>query len=316
MKLKRDSVPFTAVMPHHAGDVLFLALAIKQTKSYLNGMIVSNWYHDIVKNISDEINLKGVDLLPMMRDGNKKTDEEIFLDTVSLLTENEKNSRFYYYCRPAREFWISHFHMIDQFAFAVGATIDAEKDLVSRRCLPKNWMPESIAPPYKILLHFEGGWPLKAYPENDQRKLIEMFYTNGFKLTMLTSRHVSAKEFQAVKYTNLADYKKLLLGHHIIIGMDSFPVHYAAFIKGSPAICLFGPTISKVSCGFKSKYYILLDNNMDCTHCGGVTKCPRNVRTECDNFSEPGSVFHATVAMLNEIYIEDKKACPMQEITL
>ncbi|MHB8843601.1 MAG: glycosyltransferase family 9 protein [Nitrospirota bacterium] len=303
MRQKRDSIPFTAVMPHHAGDVLFLAMAMKEAKTYLKGMIISNWYKDIMESDFKELQVKTVDLLPMMRDGNKKTDEEIILDIVSSLSEQDIHSSFYYNCRPSRNFWISNYHMIDQFGFAIGAAIDTEIDMLSRRCVPVHRVPRSLSQPYKILLHFEGGWPLKAYPEKDRITLMNMLRSTGCKLTLLSSSYTSIADVHAVKYTNLANYNKLLDENHLLIGMDSFPVHYAAFIKGTPSLCLFGNTIPMVSFCHDSDYYSYLVNTMNCTHCGGVDKCPPTMKTECDNFPAAEKVYAAVVSMLNKLYV-------------
>lgn len=304
LKITRDSIPFTAIMPYHAGDVLFLAIALKDGVSHVKKAMVSDWYLDILHECSPSIVPVPLVLTPMLRNGIAKPDEVLFGDIVALISEEDLGSSFYYYCRPSRDNWKTNFHLIDQFAFACGSTFIEKSELLSVRPIENHYLPEKVASPYKILFHLEGGWPLKRYPEGFQMAMIDLFYTKGYELTVLTSRAADSHRYKTIKYENLSRYRELLLSHHLIIGMDSFPVHYAAYVTGSPAICLYGNVKPSVSKAPLSNYYMFLSNGMECANCGSVDKCPINGKGVCDNFPGPEQVFITAEKMLNDLYAE------------
>ena len=299
---KRDSIPFVAIMPHHAGDVLFFALVLKRYKTYFNKIVINKWYADIIRDCAPGITPVILDLLPPIREGNMKTEEEYFWDVAAFLSGNDINNNFYYFCRPSRDYQISAFHLIDHFAFALGSSLVSNSSLSCNRLDKTNIPPKEVQGPLRILLHFEGGWPLKIYPKKYQQALMQKFRSAGFEVTILTSNTEYAGTYHTERYKDLAQFKELLSSHHLLIGLDSFPVHYAAHIAAYPTICLFGNTKPVNSNAHASQRYVFLENNLGCAGCGGFNKCPINRKTNCDNFPNPERIFKAAVAMLNGLY--------------
>jgi glycosyltransferase involved in cell wall biosynthesis len=302
LRHQRNSIPFVAIMPHHAGDMLFLSIALKNNTSHITRVILSERYSDILQDCAPMVRPISFPFTPMLHDGITRPDEEYFFDVVSYLKTEDIQNSLYYYCRPSREYRVSDFHLIDHYCFALGSGLQSKEDFLSSRPLPQHYLPEKKNRPFKILLHTEGGWPLKTYPENNFQMLIDRFHREGYEITLLGSRSINSNRIKTVKYSNLKNFKDLLAAHHLLIGMDSFPVHYAAHIIGSPTICLFGNTKPVNSDAPLSNYYQYLTNDLDCAGCFGFDKCPRNGRQFCNNFPEPEKILLATVAILKRLY--------------
>src|SRR3989338_5251997 len=304
LKLVRDSIPFTAIMPYHAGDVLFLAIALKESGSYVRKMIISNWYGDIPQECAPDIASLAIAITPTMRNNVSKSDEVFFWALVGLIPEEDLRSSFYYFFRPCANNWKTNFHLIDQFAFASGSTFIKKKKLLSSRLTVNHYSPERNVGRHKILFHFEGGWPLKQYPQQFQSLMIDLFHSKGYEIIVLASHMSDSDKYKVVKYDNLSSYRKLLLSQHLIIGLDSFPVHYAAYVIGLPAICIYGNVKPSVSKARLSNHYTFLTRGMECANCGAVDKCPINGKNECDNFPKPEQIFITAEKMLSNLYAQ------------
>lgn len=302
LKSRRDSIPFTAIMPHHAGDVLFLALASTRVETHFKKVVLSHWYVDIMKECSTMESVV-MELLPPIREGNAKSEDEYFEDVAEKFTDDDYKNNFFYFCRPTRDYQISAFHLIDHFAFALGADLHSKEELVSKVPPEKIFLRQGTDRK-KIILHFEGGWPLKVYPRKMQKVLIEKLLSKGFELTVLTSEEGELGKYETVKFKNLVQYKELLASHNLLIGMDSFPVHYSAHVVGLPTICLFGPTKPVNSNAVVSRHYRFLEKDLGCAGCGGFKMCHRNGRRDCGNFPEPEQVCITAERMLNDLYSE------------
>lgn len=297
----RDTTPFTAIMPHHAGDVLFMALAFNQVPSYVSRAIVNKRYVEILKEVAPQVSPVEIDLVPTLRQGCQKPDEEYFWDVISAVQTVDHCGSFFQFWRPSREYRISNFHLIDHFAFAMGASFDTECIFPSRaRTIGLSMSGDPQKP--SILLHFEGGWPLKTYPFECQKQLILQLLENNLTLTILTDKPYPDKRVHTVPYQSLAQFRELLRGHSIFVGVDSFPVHYAAHVAGSPAICMFGNTKPVNSDTPLSEHYTFLCNSMGCYGCFGFDRCPNNSSSYCDNFPAPNVVLDAAEKMLCNIY--------------
>lgn len=299
---QRNAIPFVAIMPHHAGDVLFFALAAKQVKTHIKKIVVNTWYVDIMRECAPEIIPVPLDLRPPIRDGNLITEEEYFWDVVALLPDTDIGNNFYYFCRPSSNYQISAFHLIDHFAFALGSSFASNNALFRNRAPATITSPTTMTGVCRILLHFEGGWPLKMYPPKHRQSLIQMLLSQGFEITVLTSSNEYTGDCHTERYTDLSHFKQLLSAHHLLIGMDSFPVHYAVHVAAFPAICLFGNTKPVNSDAHLSPRYVFLENELDCAGCGGYDKCPMNRRAHCNNFPQPNQVYAAATAMLDNLY--------------
>jgi len=302
LRRRRNAIPFVAIMPHHAGDVLFLSIALRNSMSNIQKVVVSEWYRDILTECAPMAEALSYPFIPTLRNGITTPDEEYFFKILHHFTLDDIQNHFYYYCRPSREYRISDFHLIDHYYFALGASLQSKDDLLCGRPIPNQRLPQKTGGAFRILLHTEGGWPLKTYPENHLKTLIDRFHREGYQITLLSSRPNGFKNVTTVKYNDLKDFRELLSAHHLLIGMDSFPVHYAAHIMGSPTICLFGNTKPVNSDAPVSDHYRYLIEDLDCPGCFGFNRCPKNGKPVCDNFPKPEKIFHAAVAMLKGIY--------------
>jgi hypothetical protein len=302
LKSIRDEIPFTAIMPHHAGDVLFLALAAGNNQTHIKKVVVNTIYKDILNNIAPHLYTVTISIPPPIREGNNKTEEEYFQDVVACLDKDNQNRCFYNYLKTSRNIHVTDFHLIDHFSFSLGANFLSKNESFSQRLVKANIVVNKIKEKINVLLHFEGGWPIKAYPILYRDVLINTLYAAGYQVTVLTSEVPRSSKYSTVKYKDLTWYHEFLAAQHLLIGMDSFPVHYAAYIAKVPTICLYGPTKPVNSDAKVSKYYRFMNKNMPCDGCGSFKHCYSNGKPECFNFSEPEDVFKAASEMLNDVY--------------
>jgi len=78
--------------------------------------------------------------------------------------------------------------------------------------------------PTNILLHFEGGWPLKVYPPEHIKTFIGLLLNRECNVTVLGADNYGYEQVTAVSYESLEQFTALLKKQHIFVGMDSFPV--------------------------------------------------------------------------------------------
>jgi hypothetical protein len=153
-----------------------------------------------------------------------------------------------------------------------------------------------------ILLHFEGEFPLKTYPELYQDELIDSLYKAGYHVTVLSSTEPRSSRYSTAKYKNLSWYQEFLSSQQLIIGIDSFPLQYAAHVLNIPSICLFGPSKPGNTGAKVNKYYYFIDKNMPCDGCNSFDRCRANGKSVCFKYTEPTDVLAAAFKMLDEIY--------------
>ncbi len=299
----RDSIPFNAIMPYQAGDVLFFTIAARNMQTHINGVVVNKVYHNIIVDNMPEMNTVSLDLSPPHRDGATLMEEKYFYS----IAEKVPPKCFYYYCRPCRQYNVSLFHLIDHFAFALGASFLSSKELlINTKPAPKLYRPEIDNKPFKVLLHFGGGWPIKIYPENYQAELIDLLLSKGYEVTVLRdSSPEKSDKYNCVKFENMAQLVGLLESHHLLLGTDSFPCHYTAHVLGLPTICLFTSTRPENSNARVTDYYNYLERKLSCRPCVAVDICPMNRKQYCENSVDPEVVYNKIVSMLENVYLKD-----------
>jgi hypothetical protein len=286
----RHSIPFTAIMPNHAGDALFFALAFNEVTTHFQGMAVNKAYVDIIQNVAPQLQITAIGTPQVNRDsafanGKAVSDSEYF----HLYKDSLPKEVFYAYCRPSRNYNATEFHLIDHFAFALGHSPLNEGELVTRTRL----MPARLSPPLtphspaKILLHFDAGWPLKVYPSSLQTPLIELLRSRGHEITVLAPPGYSHPGVKATTFTRLSDFIALANANHVLVGMDSFPSHYCAHVLGLPTLCLFANTKPANSDAMASANYLSLEQALSCRPCYAIAHCPIYGGTECRNFAPP-----------------------------
>lgn len=298
----RDSIRFCAIMPHHAGDVLFYALAARYTDSHIIKIVVNRRYTNIIDDVLPGYQMVTIDHLPPYRDGTGilQCDEDYFLDYSSVLAPFS----FYYYCRQSRDYNMSNFHLIDQFAFALGQSFLSSEELVTAtKPFPPVYRTSDEPPPFRILLHFDAGWGLKIYPQPYQDQLIEELLAAGALITILGIEDRDFGHYRSVKFKGLDWMKEMFSNHHLLVGSDSFPSHYAAHVFGLPTICLFGPTKPVNSDARPSISYKALERGLRCRPCGELESCLETRKKQfCHNFVPPAQLKEEIFLMLQSIY--------------
>jgi hypothetical protein len=298
----KKSIPFSAIMPHHAGDLLFLSLASQLVSSHISGLVINKAYADIVRANAHGLNATLLDFPPLNRGGMKLSEWEYFDTFESTLPRDS----FYYYARPTQNYDKSKFHLIDQLAFALGKEYCSVDDLlIFSKPRPDPFRPEHTSDSFKILLHFDSGWALKTYPRSYQEELVKVLLERGHKVTVLDSK--DPLPCPSETFTTYKNFVALLKDQHILVGMDSFPAHYAAHVLGLPTLCLFSSTRPANSNAPVAENYRHLENGLGCCPCQAVTKCPLNGREVCNNFSAPETVAREIEHMLRTIYRDEDR---------
>lgn len=289
----RGGLPLSAVMPHHAGDVLFFCLADRGVKSRFSRIVVNRTYCDIVVDNGPGLVIVPIDRPVINRSGellrdNAMPDNVYFNAFKDILPDDS----LYYYCRPSRDYNATKFHLIDHFAFAMGARFSSKDRLLTRCMRFAEHVPQAAVygRTLKVLLHFDAGWPLKIYPRKDQERLIGMLQALGYTVTVLAADPETFPMCDATVFRSYVQLKELLSQHDIIVGMDSFPAHYAAHVLGLPTICLFSSTRPDNSNAPKALNYAALEKGLSCRPCYGNARCPLFAVSHCLNFSAPEDV--------------------------
>lgn len=285
----RDNIPFTAIMPFHAGDVLFFTIAFNYTNTHISRLAVNSVYKNIVSEICPELNCLTLKTPPPNREpkGNtsRPTPDHVFLNQVK---EQLPLDSFYYFCRQSRNYNLPDFHLIDQFAFALGSSFNSIEDLLfNRNTPPSPFHPQTQTKEKRILLHFDGGWPLKVYPSEPQEILTRLLISKGYQVTVLSDTPLPNLKCDVVPFSNLDSFEDLLRSHHLLVGMDSFPCHYAAHILGLPTICLFASTKPSNSNAPPTSIYSHLEQGLKCRPCYATNTCPIYGDNFCRNFVPP-----------------------------
>ncbi|GAB4304699.1 MAG: hypothetical protein Fur0034_21760 [Desulfuromonadia bacterium] len=290
----RHSIPIVGFIPYHAGDILFYALASRTGGKDLSGIAINTRFTDIIDDILPRYDRECLTLSPPRHQPGDPSDEEYFFSCIDQLSP----FRFHYYCRPSRDYAATSFNLIDHFAFAQGDGPVTRGDLATAHLSPPPRHPIPPSPPIRILLHFDAGWPLKVYPRHYQKRLIQQLLSRGLEITVLGTENRQRGGYRTVRFTTLAALRELIASHHLIVGSDSFPCHYAAYVMGVPTIHLFGPTRQEISSPPSTIISISRERRLGCRPCTHIEICrPKNQRW-CDNFTPPDQLLSDILAML------------------
>lgn len=286
-----------AISHHHAGDVLLALQAISRSTRRIDKFVVNQAYADIVREVSPQLPILEIES-DVPRRGKLASlyhplnDEALFLERV-LLPALPVDASFIY-LRPLRNYNSADWTLAAQMAFALGSRTDANVFPAASPLLAKDIQPaiatEASNPHfgYRILLHFDGGWPLKIYPEAWQHELIEALGQVGYQVSVLADGTGNFSVPQH-SFTSLAGLNSLLGMHDLLIGMDSFPCHYAALHLAKPTLCLFGSTSIK-NIAHAAPGYIAAHCGLECSPCSDSRVCRRYGGGECHNFLPPKNV--------------------------
>jgi hypothetical protein len=285
---------FAAIMPFNAGDVLFAALSMRRAPGFCQALVVDRRYAAIAREAAPQLDLVEIELEPRRVDG--------VLDWEWVLAERIKaglpDGYVYSYCRPSRRYDRQRVHLMDQYAFGMGD--GCSSDSIRDR------MPPSLAlgpGDRAVLLHFDGGWPMKIYPLHWQRDLVARLQSAGYRVTVCSENDEALSAgVEQFRFTSLGHLKSRILESDILVGMDSLPAHYATHLLGAPTLCLFASTHPANSDAPAHPGYAALHQQLPCTPCGTFSRCPRFGGAECRNFTSPQAVFEAIETMWHSLY--------------
>lgn len=292
---KVPTQPITAIMPYHAGDALFFALATTRVESCIRGIAICHDYADIIEQHAPELSVVHIDLPPLSSSGREISEEDYFLHHLKQVLPEEN---LYAYLRPSGDYNRTSFHLIDHFAFALGASPRSADELVWSHSHPPR---KPVRSPVRVLLHFDAGWPMKIYPENEQKQLIDLLLAEGYQVTVLARPDAQYTNCRSVAFHNYAELLDLINEHDIVVGMDSFPAHLAAHSIGLPTICLFASTRPENSNAPPGPGYAYMENGLPCRPCYAKTRCPVYGGSKCQNFVSPEDVVLKMRTMLIDL---------------
>lgn len=293
----RDAIPLFAFISHHAGDVLFATLASRVASGIFQGMVVHQDYAAICEQAGLQMALLTFSGPMVHRGGYQRDDPEHFIDVLPALPHD----RFYVYARTSRDYNSTDHHLIDHYAYLLGAPIATPAELNGGR--PTTVLPTDCSGPVlhptatRILLHFGAGWPLKIYPAKWQHALVDLLRKRGYEPTLLDAAN-DIPGCRNLRFESMEQFEALLAEHRLLIGMDSFPAHYASLLRRIPTLCLFSSTHPVHSRTERSPCYQWLSEELDCAPCRAYQQCPRFGGEFCRNFSPPDEVCNHVEALL------------------
>lgn len=294
-RASRDAVRMSAFFTHHAGDALFMGIAASMTERPLfDEILINEAYFPIVRGIRRKITFSTTDGPIPFRGEYRKEDCHHFLDMVPRLAKGV----FHVYCRGTRNYNFTNFHYIDHFRFCLGESLTDDSQL-HRGLASSSVHPvrsKTDGPP-TILLHFDAGWPLKVYPRSFQLELATLLREQGFRLIALDA-HDPLPDVESLRFGTLEEFDALLDRVDVVIGMDSFPAHYAAQARAIKTLHLFSSTHPVHSWAGDSADHRALHNGASCCPCLGWDKCVRYGGSVCRNFALPAAVVRGVAEVL------------------
>ncbi len=292
--------PFALFHPYHAGDALFVALASKTAAPLLyEKQIVCSAFRDVVEAAGPRIAPVELTLEPMARDGSVSK-YRYFVTAMDHLGEEFRRSHFTVFGRLLRMHHFTPFHLHDHAKFTLGDAMDGqERTLYWQTPTP----PRLAAPgPLKILFHLNGGWALKTYPERETRALFQALKAFGFDLTVIDRPDLESAGARSVTANSAKSLAAEIEAHHLFVGVDSFPLHFAALVHKRPTVALFGSTRPINHDAPTSPFYEAMVGYLPCNSCLSKSGCPITGQDLCVNYPPAAKVAAKVAAMAAQIY--------------
>lgn len=271
-----------AVVPHHAGDVLFAAAALrdllKQKKTDVRGLIVNEHYASVARRF--EIETIAVST-PVIR-----RDNVVDSEPANILKE---------YIRPLDQ-TIAPLYARMSFEYS-RTNLSLEEHF---RCAMENIDSGRVptAAGKRIFLHLDAGWKTKILPEGLQQNLVSNLRNAGFELTVLADKWKVIAGIETTTFAGIDQLQDDIDRADLVIGMDSFPAHFSAYCRFKPTIVVFSSTKPENSHPPVESGGVSLWGPMDCSPCHGNEYCPKT-GGECRNFPSPDEITNTALAMLS-----------------
>jgi len=294
-------VPFAIYYPMHAGDVLFVALAstmVDQTP--FSRQVVCSAYQDIPGACGSRLETIKLKLPWISRDGSV-SEATYFVHALDRLGP-AADETFIVFSRILRLYYLTPFHLVDHARFALGQSFTDFSQTLHGRPNGSEARCAEPAKPLKVLFHLNGGWGLKTYPKASIETVIRSLGAMGIESSVLGRPDLAEAGATSFDSEDSATLRGLVEDHHLFVGVDSFPHHFARLRLGWPTIGLFGntkPTNSDASYGAG---YQTSEQNLSCNRCGAYESCPVFGGSECLNYAPPQKVVGDILAMAERIY--------------
>jgi len=294
--------PLAFFHPYHAGDALFAALGAKTAQPLLfDEHIVCTAFKDVVEQAASPLRPVELAMAPMARDGSVSK-YRYFVQALDLLGDDFRRGHFTIFGRLLRMYHFTPFHLIDHSKFALGDPMDRADSTVG-------WSrqePLRLAPPsgtgLRILFHLNGGWPLKTYPRKETLALFHTLRGLGFEVTVLARPDLESAGVRSVEAPDAVSLAAEIEAHHLFVGVDSFPLHFATLVRRRPTIALFGSTRPCNSDAPPGPGYQALVGCLPCNTCLSKSGCPLTGQEECVNYTPAAEVVAAILAMATRTY--------------
>jgi hypothetical protein len=294
------SRPFALFHPYHAGDALFVALASKRAAPLLfEKQIVCTAFKDVVEAVSPRLEPVELRLPPMARDGSVSK-YRYFVTALDTLGADFRRSHFTVFGRLLRMHHFTPFHLHDHARFTLGDPMERQESTL-------HWHGEQprLAPAggkLRALFHLNGGWALKTYPERQARTLIGMLRSLGWEISVLDRPDLADTGAQPVSAPSAASLSAQIEAHHLFLGVDSFPLHFAALVHRRPTVALFGSTRPVNHDAPPGPGYQALVGCLPCNTCLSKSGCPMAGGDDCVNYPDALEVATALTAMAARTY--------------
>jgi ADP-heptose:LPS heptosyltransferase len=154
----------------------------------------------------------------------------------------------------------------------------------------------------RVLFHLGGGWALKTYPAAYMRVVIGALNSLGAAVTVLGRPDLQEAGARSEVSEDSATLRRLVEAHHVFVGVDSFPHHFARLVMGWPTVGLFGNTKPCNSDASYGQGYRSSDLNLSCNRCGAYDVCPVFGRKDCANYAPPERVVADILDLAREVY--------------
>jgi hypothetical protein len=294
-------MPFAAYYPMHAGDVLFVAIASTLVSSSpFSRQIICSSYADIPGACGSKLETVKLKLPWISRDGS--VSEADYFSRALLRLGAAADEQFIIFSRILRLYYLTPFHLIDHARFALGDSLTAFAQTLHGSDNPAHGRCAQPADPLRVLFHLNGGWKLKTYPLASMRSIIMTLKGLGVEVSVIDRPDLAETGAKIEISEDSATLKRLVEAHHIFVGVDSFPHHFARTRLGWPTIGLFGNTKPTNSDAAYQVDYQTSEGWLSCNRCGAYDGCPVFGGSECANYAPPERVVGDILAMAERVY--------------
>ncbi|MEA1651972.1 hypothetical protein UAJ10_23535 [Nitrospirillum sp. BR 11164] len=297
-------LPFAAHHPGHAGDVLFFSLASRLVPAghlIFQRQVVCRDYLDIFHDCGNRLDPIVLDIPPVSRTG-EVSDGRYYLDSLAHIDPAVRAGTFMVYCRFSKSYSRAPFNLVDQARFALGDPVATLDDTLYRRAPVTVRRCARPPAPLRVLMQLSGGWPLKAYPARHARVLVRALAHLGCAVTVLDAPDLAADGATPATAGSTDRLAALIRDHHVVLSVDSFPLHFASQVLGHPTVAVFGPTFPGNSDAPRRAGYRLPPPALPCAPCGGYKACPLDGGPDCHNHPQPADLVAAILDVAAEAY--------------